>query len=570
MALSSIRFMIPCSTTPFPQEGNSGNTSSNVIDMKPFSTQNWGIPQNGTLYSSPLGTFNPNDLGSKQARKLELYKHTLSQLGEDPLESLAMIDAIQRLGIDYHFQEEIEAILERQYLISSVNHSNQDLYEVALRFRLLRQEGYYVPEGIFDQFIDKDGTFKEKLKGDIKGLMSLYEASQLSIIGEQVLDQAEEYSYHTLSSWVSHSDSHLGRLVGNTLDHPHHRSLAKFMAKHFYKDLHSSSGWISILQELARTELKMNQYQYQQEIVQISKWWKELDWSEELKFARIQPLKWYIWSIGCLPDPNLSEQRIELAKLISFIYIIDDIFDVHGTLDELKLFTQVVNRWDIDASDQLPYYMKICFKVLDMVTNEISFKVYKQHGWNPTASLRRTWARLCTAFLVEAKWFADGELPSAKEYLENGIISSGVHVVLVHIFFLLGQGTTQENVQLIDSIPPIISSTAKILRLWDDLGSAKDEDQEGNDGSYVECYIKEHQGTSVEAARKHVVQMISETWKSLNQECLSPTPFSSTFTKASLNLARMVPLMYNYDDNHRLPSLEEHVKSLLYDNLGTI
>ena len=31
----------------------------------------------------------------------------------------------------------------------------------------------------------------------------------------------------------------------------------------------------------------------------------------------------------------------------------------------------------------------------------------------------------------------------------------------------------------------------------------------------------------------------------------------------------MVPLMYNYDDNHRLPSLEEHMKSLLIGGVVT-
>ena len=40
-------------------------------------------------------------------------------------------------------------------------------------------------------------------------------------------------------------------------------------------------------------------------------------------------------------------------------------------------------------------------------------------------------------------------------------------------FFFLGQGITNETVDLLDDGPGIISSTAKILRLWDDLGSAK-------------------------------------------------------------------------------------------------
>ncbi|KAK6268914.1 hypothetical protein QUC31_013074 [Theobroma cacao] len=177
------------------------------------------------------------------------------------------------------------------------------------------------------------------------------------------------------------------------------------------------------------------------------------------------------------------------------------------------------------------------------------------------------WATLCRAVLVEARWFASGKLQKAKEYLENGITSSGVHMILVHIFFLLGQGLNNKNVELIDNNPGMISSTATILRLWDDLGSAKDENQDGNDGSYVECYMKEHQGVEVEVVRKHVTHMISNAWKRLNHECLSRNPFSLPFARASQNIARMVPLMYSYDENQCLPSLEEYMRSLLYESV---
>lgn len=78
------------------------------------------------------------------------------------------------------------------------------------------------------------------------------------------------------------------------------------------------------------------------------------------------------------------------------------------------------------------------------------------------------WASLCDAFLVEAKWFASEDLPGANEYLANGKVSSGVHVVLVHLFFLLGH-----NAANLDDISNLVSSVAAILRLWDDLGTAE-------------------------------------------------------------------------------------------------
>jgi (3S)-linalool synthase len=74
-------------------------------------------------------------------------------------------------------------------------------------------------------------------------------------------------------------------------------------------------------------------------------WWKDLGLAKELKFARDQPLKWHMWSMSVLIDPNLSEQRVELTKPISLVYIIDDIFDLYGTLNDLSIFTEAVNEY---------------------------------------------------------------------------------------------------------------------------------------------------------------------------------------------------------------------------------
>ncbi|OWM91367.1 hypothetical protein CDL15_Pgr000311 [Punica granatum] len=90
-----------------------------------------------------------------------------------------------------------------------------------------------------------------------------------------------------------------------------------------------------------------------------------------------------------------------------------------------------------------------------------------------------------------------------------------------------------------------------------------DENQEGHDGSYVDYYMKENPSCSLEGARDHVKEMISDSWKSLNRECLFPHQFPPYMAKASLNTARMIPLMYEYDENHRLPRIEEYMKSLL-------
>ncbi|KAK2988351.1 hypothetical protein RJ640_001536 [Escallonia rubra] len=87
---------------------------------------------------------------------------------------------------------------------------------------------------------------------------------------------------------------------------------------------------------------------------------------------------------------------------------------------------------------------------------------YVAHGCPHRSKL---WASLCNAFLVEARLFASGHIPKTEEYLNNGIVSSGIPVVLVHMFFLLGDGATNESANLVNNNPSIITSIATLLRL---------------------------------------------------------------------------------------------------------
>ncbi|MED6110805.1 hypothetical protein PIB30_046283 [Stylosanthes scabra] len=76
-------------------------------------------------------------------------------ISEDPMESLCMVDFIQRLGIDHHFQDHIEAALEKQHFIVSRDPihfvQTHQLYKVALTFRLPRQGAYCVNAGPYKQ-----------------------------------------------------------------------------------------------------------------------------------------------------------------------------------------------------------------------------------------------------------------------------------------------------------------------------------------------------------------------------------------------------------------------------------
>lgn len=76
---------------------------------------------------------------------------------------------------------------------------------------------------------------------------------------------------------------------------------------------------------------------------------------------------------------------------------------------------------------------------------------------------------MCDAYITEAKWFATGNSPTADEYLQIGIITTGVPMVLIMCFFLLGHGASTGTTDIQD----IITSVGAILRLLDDLDATQ-------------------------------------------------------------------------------------------------
>ncbi|CAL5376533.1 unnamed protein product [Camellia sinensis] len=90
---------------------------------------------------------------------------------DQPSQKLNFIDAIQRLGVCYHFESEIEAALQHIYETDYDHHDdkgNDDLYTVALSFWLLRQQGYPISCDVFNKFKDDNGKIRESLIGDVR------------------------------------------------------------------------------------------------------------------------------------------------------------------------------------------------------------------------------------------------------------------------------------------------------------------------------------------------------------------------------------------------------------------
>jgi (3S)-linalool synthase len=70
----------------------------------------------------------------------------------------------------------------------------------------------------------------------------------------------------------------------------------------------------------------------------------DLGLAREIPSARDQIMKWYMWPMTVLQGLSFSRYRIEITKIIAFIYIVDDIFDLVATQDELSLLNDSIKK----------------------------------------------------------------------------------------------------------------------------------------------------------------------------------------------------------------------------------
>lgn len=75
------------------------------------------------------------------------------------------------------------------------------------------------------------------------------------------------------------------------------------------------------------------------------RWWRSLGLvGDEFNFARDRLMETYFWSMGCTFEPHFLRCRKAITKIGCLITTIDDIYDVYGSLEELVLFTNVVDE----------------------------------------------------------------------------------------------------------------------------------------------------------------------------------------------------------------------------------
>ena len=72
-----------------------------------------------------------------------------------------------------------------------------------------------------------------------------------------------------------------------------------------------------------------------------------MDLVKKLRYPRDRLVECYFFALGAYVEPQYSQARVMLGKIIAMISIVDDTFDSYGTVEELQIFTSVIERYVI-------------------------------------------------------------------------------------------------------------------------------------------------------------------------------------------------------------------------------
>ncbi|GMN71277.1 hypothetical protein TIFTF001_055519, partial [Ficus carica] len=154
--------------------------------------------------------------------------------------------------------------------------------------------------------------------------------------------------------------------------------------------------------------------------------------------------------------------------------VIDDTYDSYGTFEELQLFTEAIERWDISLKDQLPEYMQLVYQTLLKVYQEIEEEMEEEEKYRVHYA-KEAMKSVVRAYFEEVRWLEQGYTPSLEEYLQVALVSTGYFMLSTTSLVGIMENNiiTKDVFEWVFNHPKIVKASTIICRLMDDIVSHK-------------------------------------------------------------------------------------------------
>ena len=127
---------------------------------------------------------------------------------------------------------------------------------------------------VFKGVFDNVGKLHSRVLIDIKGMLSLYEASFLSMEGEIIMDEARDFSSNYLKEFVHQNkeDNETSLLVNHALELPQEWRISRLEARWFIDVYERRQNMSPALLKLAKLEFNILQAKYQEDLKETSRY----------------------------------------------------------------------------------------------------------------------------------------------------------------------------------------------------------------------------------------------------------------------------------------------------------
>ncbi|KAG5383408.1 hypothetical protein IGI04_034878 [Brassica rapa subsp. trilocularis] len=513
------------------------------------------------------------------AREMEVLKpkvkkniFTFSSRDKEAMKrSILSIQVLDSLGLAYIFEKEIVETLKHAFeKIDELITDENDLYTVSVMFRVFRTYGHNMLSDVFDRYKKNDGKFKESLLEDVKGMLSFYEAVHFRTTTDHILDEALSFTLDYLEPLATDnraSPPHMLKHIQNALYIPQHQKGQVLVAREYLSFYEEEKDHDDTILKLAKLNFKFLQLHYIQELKIITKWWRGLDYTENLPPGfRERTLECWFTGLMLYFEPQFSLGRIMLAKFFLMFTFLDDACDTSGSIPEVESMVNCLERWDPDYMENLQGHMKTALKFAMYVYKEYE-EILKSQGRSFVLEKMIEELKIAgRANLDLIKWARAGQMPSFDEYVEAGGAEIGSYATMAWSIMGLGKISKKEDFDWLLSRPKYVRYLASKARLMDDIMDFEEDMNKGYTANALNYYMKQH-GVTKEEASRGLHKMIGDINKIVNEECLKTTNISRPVLSQVVNFGRMLHILYTSDDvyNHREGKLKDYITALLVD-----
>lgn len=271
--------------------------------------------------------------------------------------------------------------------------------------------------------------------------------------------------------------------------------------------------------ELAKFDYNKLQAMHKSESNSIMRWWDT--YKINVFPTRKDPQEIHFSIAATIFEPEYKACRIAYTKLNSTEDILEDTFNNHGSIEDLILLCQAVEKWNPSHLLNLPVRIKAIFNMIHDTLNELATQASTAQGKDVFHYLHHLRLKQIKLYLKNRKLRGRKCTASMKENIENGKECSGVTIRVIPAMLLMGVKLEDNQLQSLDKQSKIHNQLSLYLRLLLDVATYENTtDMETT--SLLYSYMEEEKCTEEEAV-KHLKRMAEEAFQKLAYEYLKPS-----------------------------------------------